>query len=124
MKVRSKAIWITACGIIIAAIDQNSLGFVDLLAILAVAKILDKFFGDQEDKPTAIESPSKPEIESSTFSLPPGKHLITTGGVKQIRNLMLKHHNMKQTDRDYVDSAMGKDTVAVVAMLNVFLKGK
>jgi hypothetical protein len=118
MKVRSKAIWITACGIIIAAIDQNSLGFVDLLAILAVAKILDNYFGDHDEKSTEVQKPA-PEI-----SVGPDKHLITTGGVKQIRNLLLKHHNMKQTDRDYVDSAMGKDTVAVVAMLNVFLKGK
>jgi hypothetical protein len=118
MKVRSKAIWITACGIIIAAIDQNSLGFVDLLAIIAVAKILDNYFGDHDEKP--IEVPKlAPEI-----SVGPDKHLITTSGAKQIRNLLLKHHNMKQTDRDYVDSAMGKDTVAVVAMLNVFLKGK
>lgn len=124
MKVRSKAIWITAAGIIIAALDQHSLDLTGLLAIFIIAKILDKFFGDQEDKPTAVEPSPKPEIESSTFSLPPGKHLVTTGAVKQIRNLLLKHHNMKQTDRDYVDSAMGKDTVAVVAMLNVFLKGK
>jgi hypothetical protein len=118
MKVRSKAIWITACGIIIAAIDQNSIGFVDLLAILAIAKILDNYFGDHDEKPIEVQKVA-PEI-----SVGPDKHLITTSGVKQIRNLLLKHHNMKQTDQDYVDSAMGKDTVAVVAMLNVFLKGK
>lgn len=118
MKVRSKAIWFTASGIIAAALYQHSLGFVDLLTILGIAKILDNYFGDHDEKPIEVPKPV-PEI-----SVGPDKHLITTNGVKQIRNLLLKHHNMKQTDRSYVDSAMGKDTVAVVAMLNVFLKGK
>lgn len=119
MKIRSKAIWVVAVGVIIFAFVEQQLGFFDIFVICFIASILDKNFGDQNEKSTpAIES------ENPVFIPPAGKHLITTDGAKQIRNLLLKHHNMKQTEKDYIDSAMAKDTTAVVAMLNVFLKGK
>jgi hypothetical protein len=120
VKVRSKAIWLTAVGVIGYGL-AHQLEFFDVIVILIMAKLLDKCLGDEDEKPVAAETLARPE---AVFSIPAGKHLISTDGVKHLRNLLLKHHNMKQTDSDYTESAMSRDTVAIVATLNVFLKGK
>jgi hypothetical protein len=121
---RSKTIWLSAGVFIAIGIYQHSLGWLDLFATLGIANILDNCFGI--DKSVSGARAPAPEVkkEEPAFSVPPGKHLITTDGVKQVRNLLLRHHNMKQTDRDYTESAMSKETVLIVANLNVFLKGK
>lgn len=115
MNIRSKAIWITAAIIMGTAAARGSLDLIGILVIFIIAKILDRIFGDH---------PAPTQEQETKVVASPGKHLITTDGVKQIRNLLLKHHNMKQTDKDYTNSAMAENTVAIVAMLNVFLKGK
>lgn len=38
--------------------------------------------------------------------------------VTQIRNTLLRHHNSRGTDKDYQDSKMGKETVAILQKLN------
>jgi hypothetical protein len=121
MRVRSSAIWITASGIVACAFFLSRLGFFEFLVIIAVANVLDRKFGDEEE-PT-IPSLPKPEVEVK-YIVPAGHHLIKNGDVKQIRNLLLRHHNMKQTDKSYVESKMSRETGAIVASLNDFLKGK
>jgi hypothetical protein len=120
--IRSKVIWISAATMIACGLYQHQLGFLDFVAVLAIAKILDNCFGETKIEPAS----ALPELEKETavFVPPAGKHLITTDGVKQLRNMLLRHHNMKQTDQDYTKSAMSKETVLIVANLNVFLKGK
>lgn len=120
---RSKAIWLTAAVMIAAGASQHQIDWLDLFCIFGIASILNNRFGT--DKPAVAAAPA-PEVEKEepVFAIPPGKHLITTDGVKQVRNLLLRHHNMKQTDHDYTESAMSKETVLIVATLNVFLKGK
>ncbi len=120
---RSKAIWAVAIGFIILGSLQSQLSMVDLFFVFLVAIMLENRFGDKKTKPTAA-LPPEVEQPKQVFVPPAGKHLITTDGVKQLRNLLLRHHNMKQTDEDYTRSAMSKETVMLVATMNVFLKGK
>jgi len=126
MKPQSKAIWLTAAVVIVLGVYQQTLGVFDLFCILFVTVILIRVFADDNGNKLegATADAPKVEVTQANFAVPEGKHLITTDGVKQVRNLLLRHHNMKQTDRDYTASDMSKQTVAIVASLNVFLKGR
>jgi len=125
VKIRSKAIWATTAIIAGLAVLNGNSGFFDLFGIWFTASFLNKAFGDQkDDEPAKLSGEDEDNDNEAKIIAPVGKHLITTAGAKQIRNLLLMHHNMKETDKDYTASAMAKDTIAVVAMLNVFLKGK
>lgn len=124
MSIRSKAIWITAAGIIGAGLAAQNLGWMDILGTYFVAKFLVMAFDEDSVKPDAVAKEPKIEKPKEVLLIPVGHHLITTDAVKQYRNLFLRHHNIKQTDASYIASDMSKQTVAIIATLNVFLKGK
>jgi len=115
-------IWITAGVLIFGVLASGDPSVPGIVGIYCIAKIGDRLLGDKTDEP--VKTAAMPEGKASVFVPPAGKHLISTDGAKQIRNLLLRHHNMMQTDQDYTDSDMAKQTVAIIATLNVYLKGK
>lgn len=118
MNIRRRIIWLAAGAGIATAYYNDKLNWLTLIAILIVAVIGIHTLGGP-DAPT-IEVPKDPEDEPK-LKLPQGKHLITTDGVKQVRNLLMKHHEMKRLDKGYCESGMARQTVALIAHLNVYL---
>lgn len=53
---------------------------------------------------------------------PPEKSLnFTNSSLKVLRNVLLQHHNMKQTDKSYTDSSLCENTNNVIQQLNNLL---
>jgi translation initiation factor 2B subunit (eIF-2B alpha/beta/delta family) len=48
--------------------------------------------------------------------------VITTDSLKLVRNMLLRHHNMKGTDADYQSSKMARDTTDMIQQINNIIK--
>jgi len=126
MSIRSRIIGYTIGACLIFAWLEGKLDVVSFFVIVFVSILLNKTLGDDkpETKKTEPDADPEPTPRPDIMRLPPGQHIITTDGVKQVRNLLMKHHEMKRTDADYNASRMAKETQAMVAQLNVFLKNR
>lgn len=57
-------------------------------------------------------------------SLPPGTAAVKLSTMKELRNLLLKHHEGRRTDAAYCESSFAKQTNDIVSALNGFLEKK
>ena len=55
---------------------------------------------------------------------PAGTTLVKITTLTELRNILLKHHNGRSTDKSYCESGFAKQTNDTVAVLNVFLDKK
>jgi hypothetical protein len=116
-------IYIVALFLTVMAYASDRLDFGTFFLIWFVAVVLKNIFSSDEDDEGSVDEDEKEEIEEEEFDANEVVRIRKTD-IEKLRNMLLRHHNSRGTDKDYNESTMSKDTTFVIQVLNNALSKK
>jgi hypothetical protein len=118
----TKMIYLVALFLTVMAYAGDRLDFGTFFLIWFVAVVLKNIFSSDEDDESSVVDEEE-EIEEEEFDDNEVVRIRKTD-IEKLRNMLLRHHNSRGTDKDYNESTMSKDTTFAIQVLNNALSKK